>query len=74
MKEQKQTILTTDLRNYLKAMFAKELPKLPQYFNLLPNAKKIDMLLKFMPYVLPKVDNVNHDKGEPGEYELKVYS
>lgn len=73
MKEQTQTILTTDLRNDLKTLFAKEFPKLPQYFNLLPNAKKIDMLLKFMPYVFPKVENINHDSGEPGEFEIKVY-
>lgn len=58
MKENTETILTTDLRNSLKELFKKELVK---------------FLLKMMPYVFPKVENVNHENGEPGEYEIKMF-
>ena len=73
MKEKTETILTNDLRNSLKELFKKELTKLPGYINILQPKDKLDYLLKMMPYVLPKVENVNHETGEPGEYELKLF-
>ena len=53
-------------------MFKKELIKLPGYINQLQPRDKLDYLLKMMPYVLPKVENVNHENGEPGEYEIRT--
>lgn len=73
MKENTETILTTDLRNRLKELFKKELVKFPLYINQLQPKDKMDYLLKMMPYVLPKVENVNHENGEPGEYEIKMF-
>ena len=73
MKKKSETILTNDLRNSLKELFKKELTKFPVYINQLQPKDKMDYLLKMMPYVLPKVENVNHETGEPGEYELKIY-
>jgi len=73
MKENTETILTTDLRNSLKELFKKELVKFPGYINQLQPKNKMDYLLKMMPYVLPKVENVNHETGEPGEYEIKMF-
>jgi hypothetical protein len=73
MQEKTQTILTTDLRNSLKELFKKELTKVPGYINMLQPKDKLDYLLKLMPYVLPKLENVNHETGEPGEFEMKVY-
>lgn len=73
MKENTESILTTDLRNSLKELFKKELTKIPGYINMLQPKDKLDYLLKMMPYVLPKVENVNHETGEPGEFEMKVY-
>ena len=73
MKENTETILTRDLRNTLKELFKKELLKFPGYINQLQPKDKLDYLLKMMPFVLPKVENVNHESGEPGEYELKMF-
>jgi len=74
MKEKTETILTTDLRNELKAMFANEIKNIPGYINEMQPKDKLDYLLKLMPFVLPKVDNVNHENGEPGEHEFKLFN
>jgi len=73
MKEKTETVLTNDLRNSLKELFKKELTKFPGYINQLQPKDKMDYLLKMMPYILPKVENVTHDKGEPGEYEINLF-
>ncbi len=74
MKEKtKDSILTTNLRNGLKELFQKELLKLPEYLNEMPPKEKLDYLIKLMPFVLPKVESVNYDKGEPDEYKLRVW-
>lgn len=73
MKEKTETILTTDLRNSLKELFRKELIKFPGYINQLQPKDKMDYLLKMMPYILPKLQNVNLETGEPGEYEIKMF-
>lgn len=70
-KESEKT--TIDLRNELKKLYARELPKLPGYFNMLQPNKKLDFLLKFAPYVLPRVDSVSHRAGESDEFNIDVY-
>ncbi len=74
MKEDKETFITTDLRKELKKIFATELKKLPEYLNDLQSKEKLDYLIKLMPFVFPKIDNVNHETGEPGEFELKGWN
>lgn len=70
----KDLILTTDLRGKLKELFQTELSKLPEYLDELPVKEKLDYLFKLMPFVLPKVENVNYNKGEPDEYRLRVWT
>jgi len=31
------------------------------------------MLIKLMPFILPKVENVSHEQGEPSEFEIKSW-
>lgn len=65
MKTRKQKpAITTELRQIMKEMFARELVNLPTYLNELPTKERLDYLLKLMPFVLPKVNNVFHHNGE----------
>ena len=68
MANKKELLLTKDLRKDLKDFFASELKTLPDYFKELQTKEKLDYLIKLMPFVFPKVDNVTHENGEPGEF------
>jgi len=73
MKTDKQEpeILTADLRKTLKALFQKEIEALPGTLSKLDAEKRLGILLKLMPYVLPKVDNVSHRQGESDEFKIQ---
>ena len=66
MKTENQApIFTKDIRTNLKTFVEKELNQLPETLAALPADKKIDVLIKLLPYVLPKVASVEMTKGEP---------
>lgn len=57
--------VTRELRDVLKATVEGELEKLPDYLSRLDESKRLDVLLKLLPYVLPKVESVPLNHGEP---------
>jgi len=57
--------LTRDLRQTLKAIVQKELEQLPSYLESLKPKEKLNIICKIMPFVLPKVESVQHTAGEP---------
>jgi hypothetical protein len=57
--------LTKELRTVLKNIMFEELENLPVNLNKLDNKDRIEILVKLIPYVLPKVETVPIDKGEP---------
>ena len=61
-------VITKDLRNQLKELVKSELEQLPEYLNDMEPKERLDILLKLMPFVLPKVKGVNHSLGEPDEF------
>jgi len=61
-------VITKDLRNQLKELVKSELEQLPEYLNDMKPKERLDILLKLMPFVLPKVKGVNHSLGEPDEF------
>jgi hypothetical protein len=67
--EQPQT-LTKDLRANLKTLVEIELNQLPETLAALPADKRLEVLLKLLPFVLPKVESVAMTKGEPTSWEL----
>lgn len=80
MVKKENLVITSDLRKELKKLYARELPKLPEYFNMLQPAKKMEFLLRFAPYVLPRVDSVSHRNGETNptngvlkDFEVDIY-
>ena len=57
--------LTTELRAQLKLLIEDELARLPGYLATLPDPDRLQVVLKLLPYVLPKVQQVNSGEGEP---------
>ena len=57
--------LTGSIRETLKDLMQKELEQLPETFKDLEPVQRLNILCKFMPYVLPKVESVSHTLGEP---------
>ena len=58
--------LTGTIRETLKDLMQKELDQLPETLKDLEPVQRLNILCKFMPYVLPKVESVTHTLGEPG--------
>jgi hypothetical protein len=56
---------TSQMREALKALLDEELEALPQMLAELPTEKRLDVLLRLFPYVLPKVEAVSMQAGEP---------
>jgi len=57
--------LTRELRNVLKEVIAKELTIIPETLEKLEPKDRLEMVLKLIPYVLPKVEAVSPTDGEP---------
>ena len=57
--------LTRTIRETLKDLMQKELEQLPETLKDLEPVQRLNILCKFMPYVLPKVESVSHTLGEP---------
>jgi hypothetical protein len=73
MKKDNQ-ILTSDLRDSLKQIMQKELMQLLEILQKLEPEQRINMLIKLMPFIMPKVAEVSHEQGEPDEFTIKPYS
>lgn len=61
-------VITKDLRNQLKELVKAELDKLPDTLESMESKERLEIVLKLMPFVLPKVKGVNHSLGEPDEF------
>lgn len=57
--------LTREIRDMLKAVIEDELERLPTSLQSLPDPERLQVLLKLLPYVLPKVEAVSMTAGEP---------
>lgn len=57
--------MTKELRGILKTFVAKELRRLPKRIRFLKKKERIELLIKLLPYVLPKVESISHTSGEP---------
>ena len=60
--------LTKEMRSVLKNIVANELDILSSTINHLEPLDRINLLLKLLPFVLPQVRDILHDKGEPKEF------
>jgi len=57
--------LTREIRATLKGFIEQEIENLPEMLKNLPEEKRLDVLIKLLPYVLPKTQAVEYSMGEP---------
>ena len=57
--------MTKELRSVLKDILYQELEEVQERFNLLEPKERIELLIKLMPYILPKVTSISHMTNEP---------
>ena len=57
--------LTKELRTLLKDILYDELDKTQEYLEQIEPKERLEIIIKLMPYVFPKVQNTSHTTNEP---------
>jgi hypothetical protein len=57
--------LTKELRSVLKDILYQELEQIQEHLETLNSKERVELLIKLMPYILPKVTSVSHTTNEP---------
>ena len=57
--------LTKELRSVLKDILYQELEQIQERLDTLNPKDRVELLIKLMPYALPKVTSVSHTTNEP---------
>jgi hypothetical protein len=60
--------LTKELRKILKNILSDELENLPKQLDKLEPKDRLELIVKLMPYAMPKVETVRMDTGEPQQF------
>jgi len=58
--------LTKELRAALKNILHQEIELLPEHFDLLETKDRLELLAKFLPFAMPKVEPESYQIGEGG--------
>ena len=58
--------LTKELRTTLKNIIGNELERLPEHFDKLEPKDRLELIIKLLPYSLPKVRPTRYEIGEGG--------
>ena len=61
--------ITKELRTLLKDILYQELEQVRERLELLEPKERIEILIKLMPYVLPKTTSVSHKTNEPMDWD-----
>jgi hypothetical protein len=57
--------LTKEIRTLLKDILHQELEQIQERLELLKPKERLELLIKLIPYILPKVRSVSHTTNEP---------
>ncbi|MHA1482482.1 MAG: hypothetical protein ACTSQA_03475 [Candidatus Heimdallarchaeaceae archaeon] len=60
--------LTKELRDLLKDIVYHELENIEERLDELDEKERLDMIIKLMPYVFPKLSSQNADSDEPNDW------
>ena len=60
--------MTKELRVLLKDIMYQELEEIQERFSLLEPKQRIELIIKLMPYILPKVNSISHTTNEPLDF------
>ncbi|MEZ4909893.1 MAG: hypothetical protein R2774_03420 [Saprospiraceae bacterium] len=58
--------LTKELRSALKNILNQEIELLPEHFNKLETKDRLEILVKLLPYAMPKVEPESYEISEGG--------
>lgn len=61
--------LTKELRAALKNLLYQEMEALPELLSKLEPKERAELLVKFLPYTLPKVEAESYKMGEGGTFD-----
>ena len=61
--------LTKELRSVLKDILYQELEQIQEHLETLNSKERVELLIKLMPYALPKVTSVSHTTNEPLDWD-----
>ena len=62
--------LTKEIRKVLKDLIYKELDEIQEHLDALEPKQRIELVIKLIPYVLLKVDNISHSANEPLDWGI----
>ena len=62
--------LTKELRSVLKDILYQELEQIQEHLETLNPKERVELLIKLMPYALPKVTSVSHTTNETLDWDL----
>ena len=61
--------MTKELRSTLKDVLFREIEKIEDRLDLLDLKDRLELLIKLMPYALPKVTSISHKTNEPLDWD-----
>ncbi len=61
--------MTKELRSILKEIIYQELNDIEKRFEELEPKTRIELLIKMMPFILPKTNAISHKSDEPIDFE-----
>ena len=64
-------VLTKELRTLLKNVLYNELESLEEKLDELEPRDRIELVIKLMPYVFPKMTNISHSANEPIDWGIE---
>ena len=62
--------LTKELRTILKDVLYNELERIEELLDSLEPKERLELVIKILPFVLPKVDSISHSDNEPFEIDF----
>jgi hypothetical protein len=62
--------LTKELRYLLKDLIYNELESLDEKLEELEPKERIELIIKLLPYTLPKLQNISHTTNEPVDWDM----
>ncbi|MDC3132773.1 hypothetical protein OA501_01005 [Flavobacteriaceae bacterium] len=61
--------MTKELRNLLKDILFQEFDDFQERLELLKPKERLELIIKLMPYIFPKVTSISHTTNEPIDWE-----
>ena len=62
--------MTKELRSILKDILYQELEEIEERLDVLEPKTRIELLIKMMPFALPKMNTVSHNTDEPIDFGM----